>query len=104
MTDAPSLRAAPFPNASSYTPRSEHESATPSTFFGDKEVLYAELGSCDIYVYRQDVETDETWRVFLGQDTDEAGQAPSSEPDAARDFDETQWHLRRGVHGFVGSG
>lgn len=110
-TSTPTLLPRPFPTASSYTPRSEHESATPATFFGEREVLYAELGSCDVYVYRADVERGSTWQSFLGRgdgrEGDDAVRADATgdedEEMSGLEFVEGQWHKVAGC-GFVGSG
>lgn len=97
--DYPHSLPPPFPSTSSYTPRSEYEASTPQTFFTAREVLYAELGSCDICISKPAVHDYETWRDFFGDD------APAqASDDETTNIRSEVWAVKRQASGFVGSG
>lgn len=97
--DHPNSLPPPFSSPSSYTPLSEYEASTPQTFFTAREVLYAELGSCDICISQSTVQEYEPWRDFFGDD------APAqTSDDETTNANNEAWAVKRQASGFIGSG
>jgi len=51
-----------IPATSSFTPLSEHQSSTPTTFFGAKPVLHASFTNADVLLSPRDLKSWDHWR------------------------------------------
>lgn len=101
-----------LPTASDFTPLTEHQAQTPSSFFGAPPVLHYTLGECDLLVSRVDLRR----HAFLGGfDGTASGVNGDSVGDGIGEEDGEGWtggsgggveslEVAEGVRGFVTSG
>jgi nucleotide-sensitive chloride channel 1A len=68
MNNNPTISILPtIPSPDEFTPLAEHQSQTPSTFFGAKPVLYASFTKADVLISKQDVLNWPAWTEVVGK-------------------------------------